>query len=229
MICPRCGKEVTGAMYCLNCGLKIRSYSEASKKQRSFLQVTKTNYNKPIAEDILQIKDSICTQPTPPKNNKSVIKNSIAIIMIAFLVGFILNLFHSEHPMPIDKPVPIPIAENVVDDSLQMIDYNGKQHEMLEAFNNLFSSENNFTPIYAGVAYDSSMDTLIPKVNDNWHLLSEDAKIAFVKTSFISWNTMAKARKIDLKTDKLHISVISSLSGEEVASWGPILGTNINR
>jgi len=194
MICPRCGKEVTGSMYCLNCGLKVIISPNAQK--------------------------------TTPK---SFFKKAKLAIMATLIGAFILVSFQTASSIFASKPAPPQKIESQKESVVQLIDYNGKQHEMLEAFNNLFSSENNFTPIYAGVAYDSSMDTLIPKVNDNWHLLSEDAKIAFVKTSFISWNTMAKARKIDLKTDKLHISVISSLSGKEVASWGPILGTSINR
>lgn len=106
-------------------------------------------------------------------------------------------------------------------------DYHGKLNEMLDGFNNLFSN-NGYSPVYTGVNYDPAASTLIVTVNDNWQYLSKDAKLGFIKASFVSWSTMAHSREIDLKLDSFHLSIIHELSGNEVASWGHIMGPNID-
>lgn len=171
-----------------------------------------------------------CTKPAaspaPKKNNFIPVIALCFALVIVVLVGYNFSSTKNESP-------PNPQAQETQEAQApprasSSIDYKDKSQEMLNALNALYGDGNTYTPIYAGDAYDHGTETLIVKVNDNWGLISADAKKGFVKSVYVAWNSMASSRNIEIDQNIFNVSIVSIMSGDEVAGWSNIRGTHIN-
>ncbi|WP_196594585.1 zinc ribbon domain-containing protein [Pectinatus sottacetonis] len=227
MKCPRCGKEVTGSMYCLNCGLRIRSYDEAVKLERQiqYERDNKSSISRPSLNKSHLDKFSL-------SKHRPIIAILIAsAIIIVMLIPYIFKSTPQPSAIPtaaqqenIQKQQEIKQQQNEQAKAEAAI-YKNKLISSIDAVNNLFVNGNYYSPVYAGISFKNG--TLILKVNNRWDYLPANAKKGFVKAAFVSFFTAAKSRKLDIDSSTFHLSVVSTLSGDEVASWGPIMGTSI--
>ncbi len=158
-------------------------------------------------------------QSSPSQKNKD--ENLYRRILIFGIVALLaLAIFFFGKGMTKEKE-QVPITPPPI----EYTDYRDKLPEMVDSFRKVYA-ENPNSFILKSVTWEAP-DTLVLVVNNNWYIVSNHQKKATIESALKIWTGMAGARDIHINMDNIEVKVTDPNTGEKLAKWGAIRGTQI--
>lgn len=192
-----------------------KSYEKASEKEIN--EWKELLYDEPAKEG--KTKDNNTCQSSPSQKNKD--ENLYRRILIFGIVALLaLAIFFFGKGMTKEKE-QVPITPPPI----EYTDYRDKLPEMVDSFRKVYA-ENPNSFILKSVMWEAP-DTLVLVVNNNWYIVSNHQKKATIESALKIWTGMAGARDIHINMDNIEVKVTDPNTGEKLAKWGAIRGTQI--